>query len=100
MTPEEIAKLNLEELARLDMKEMVDSDTVMMGLSIGGIFLAIAFSLIGFLYFRYGKKNAELSTMITGGVLMGYTYFVTKTLYILLVGLGIMGAHFYLQKKQ
>jgi hypothetical protein len=57
--------------------------SVMEGLDLGGfslatILLAVFFSLIGFLAFRYGKKNNEPRPLFLGIALMAYGYFVSN----------------------
>jgi len=46
------------------------------------------FSLIGFVFFVYGKKNSVFTPMVIGIALMAYTYFVSNLL--LLCGIGVV----------
>ena len=49
----------------------------------------ILFSGIGYVAFSYGKKMDNLRVMIQGGVLMGYSYLVSDTLWMYLIGTGL-----------
>jgi len=68
-------------------------DSLFMGMSMGGLLANLLFSIIGFLYFRYGKSTGSVPTMVTGLALMLYPYIISNTLYMVLIGLGIMLAH-------
>jgi hypothetical protein len=46
----------------------------------------VLFSGIGYVAFSYGKKMDNMSMMIKGGVLMGYSYVVPGTLWMYLIG--------------
>jgi len=63
------------------------SDLIFFGLSMTGIFFGFLFSMLGFAYFRIGKRNQNFKRMILGVLLMIYPYFVTNTIYIILIGL-------------
>jgi hypothetical protein len=56
-------------------------------ISLYGILAAAFFSLIGFAYFLYGKKSVSYSFLFCGITLMAYPYFISKTVYIVVVGL-------------
>jgi len=47
----------------------------------------VVFSIIGLGYLSYGKKSQQLLMVVCGIGLMGYSYFVDGTLYIILIGL-------------
>jgi hypothetical protein len=47
----------------------------------------VVFSIIGLGYLSYGKKSQQLMMVICGIGLMGYSYFVGGTLYLILIGL-------------
>lgn len=49
----------------------------------------ILFSGIGYVAFVYGKKMGNYRVMIQGAVLMGYSYVVSDTLWMYLIGTGL-----------
>jgi len=55
--------------------------------SLPWIIVAGLFGIIGMAYFMYGKKSLRYVFLICGIVFMGYPYFVTRTLYMGIVGL-------------
>ena len=57
----------------------------------------LVFGAIGFSVFIYGKKNAAIKPMIIGILLMGYTYFVTGTLAIYLIGAALLALLYFLR---
>jgi len=65
----------------------------------GSIIAMIIFSVIGIGYFTYGKKSQQLLMVICGIALMGYSYFVDGTVYIILIGAGLSGLPFILARK-
>lgn len=59
------------------------------------LFAMLLFSLIGFAAFLYGKRSANFSYMAIGAVLIGYTYFVSDTLLLYLIGAALCGALYW-----
>lgn len=55
----------------------------------------ILFGAIGMGYFVYGKKQAAILPLVCGVGLMVFPYFVTGTLWMLLVGAALMAAPWY-----
>jgi hypothetical protein len=55
----------------------------------GGVIAMVVFSIIGLGYLAYGKKSQQLLMILCGIGLMGYSYFVDGTLYIILIGLAL-----------
>ncbi|WP_035051712.1 hypothetical protein [Andreprevotia chitinilytica] len=53
------------------------------------LFAGFLFSLIGFIAFRYGKKQQQMKTMIIGIALMVYPYFVPETWMLYLIGVAL-----------
>jgi len=51
------------------------------------IIAALVFSALGFVYFSYGKKQTKMPLVITGGLLMGYSYFTPTLAWNIGVGL-------------
>ncbi|MGW8302394.1 MAG: hypothetical protein ACWGNO_10005, partial [Desulfobacterales bacterium] len=64
------------------------------GYTKGSIIAMIIFSVIGLGYFAYGKKSQQLIMLLCGIALMGYSYFVDGTGYIILIGLGLSATPF------
>ena len=52
------------------------------------LFLGLIFSMIGFGYFRYGKRQGDGRAMLVGVVLMVYPYFITSPFAV--VGVGVL----------
>ena len=71
-----------------------------LGLSASGLFAGLLFSLAGYLYFRAGWREKDFLTLGTGIALMAFPYVITKTLYIVLVGAGIMALHYFYRNYQ
>ncbi|WP_018608435.1 hypothetical protein [Uliginosibacterium gangwonense] len=59
------------------------------------LFAMLLFSLIGFAAFLYGKRAVNVSYMAIGAALMGYTYFVSDTLLLYLIGAALCGALYW-----
>jgi len=69
------------------------------GSSKGSIIVMVVFSIVGLGYLAYGKKSQQLLMVICGIGLMGYSYFITGTLNILLIGLVLSALPFVLAGK-
>jgi hypothetical protein len=67
---------------------------IKLGSTKGSIIAMVFFSVIGVSYFTYGKKSQQLLMVICGIALMGYSYFVSGTIYIVLIGAGICALPF------
>jgi hypothetical protein len=65
----------------------------------GSIIAMVVFSVIGIGYLSYGKKSQHLSMIVCGIALMGYSYFVDGTVYIVLVGAGLCVLPFILGRN-
>jgi len=65
----------------------------------GSIIAMVVFSVVGMGYFSYGKKSKRLLMTIFGIALMGYSYFVAGTVYIILIGVGLSALPFILGRK-
>jgi len=65
----------------------------------GSIIAMVIFSIIGIGYLSYGKKSQQLLMAICGVALMGYSYFVEGTVYIILIGVGLSALPFILGRK-
>lgn len=53
------------------------------------LFAGLLFGTIGFLAFRYGKRQTLFLPMIIGVVLMVYPYFVAQTWLLYAIGCGL-----------
>ena len=65
------------------------------GFTMWGIIASVVFSVAGMVYLKIGRKESDFFTIFTGLALLGFPYFVTKTLYIVLIGSAIMAYHYY-----
>jgi hypothetical protein len=65
----------------------------------GSIIAMVIFSIFGIGYLTYGKKSNQLLMVICGIALMGYPYFVNGTIYIVLIGVGLIALPFILGRK-
>ena len=65
----------------------------------GSVIAMVVFSIIGMGYLSYGKKSQQLLMVICGIGLMGYSYFVDGTLYIILIGLALGALPFVLSRR-
>jgi hypothetical protein len=54
------------------------------------LFLGFVFSVIGFGYYRYGRRQSETGALIAGIALMVYPLFVTSPATITVIGLLLM----------
>jgi hypothetical protein len=69
------------------------------GLTKSSIIAMLIFSIIGLGYFAYGKKSRQFLMLICGIALMGYSYFVNGTGYIILIGIGLSALPFIVGRK-
>ena len=69
------------------------------GYTKGSVIAMIIFSVIGLGYFTYGKKSRQFLMLICGVALMGYSYFVDGTGYIILTGVGLSVLPFIFGRK-
>ena len=58
----------------------------MFGFSLSDILVSLIFSAIGFVYFSYGKKQAQFKLMVCGLGLMVYSYFTPTIIWNIGVG--------------
>jgi hypothetical protein len=74
-------------------------DHVTGGHTKGSIIAMVIFSIVGLGYMTYGKKSQQLLMLICGLALMGYSYFVNGTAYIVLIGVGLSALPFIFARK-
>ena len=65
----------------------------------GSIVAMVVFSIIGLGYLTFGKKSQRLLMVVCGIALMGYSYFISGTVYIILIGIGLSILPFILGKN-
>jgi hypothetical protein len=58
------------------------------------LFLGFVSSVIGFAYYRYGKRQDETIALVVGIALMVYPLFATRPLTIVVIGLLLMAGPF------
>ena len=63
------------------------------------IIAMVIFSIIGLGYFAYGKKSQQLLMLTCGIALLGYSYFVNGTGYIILIGIGLSALPLIIGRK-
>ncbi|MDD4003896.1 MAG: hypothetical protein PHW69_01665 [Elusimicrobiaceae bacterium] len=64
----------------------------------GSIFVMVMLSLVGFVYFRYGKTQQDIASIVCGIALIGFPYLVSDTLYMTIIGIAIIVVHFFIKK--
>lgn len=69
------------------------------GYTKGSVVAMVIFSIIGLGYLAYGKKSQQLLMLICGIALMGYSYLVDDTVYIILIGVGLSALPFIFSRK-
>ena len=57
----------------------------------------LLFGSIGMGYFVYGKKQGRFVAMLSGFALTAFTYFVTNSLLIVLIGIVLMALPYFLR---
>ena len=103
----EISKGNAPKIVENDLRPTVNElsgDVGMInrfadGSTKGSIIAMAVFSIIGLGYLTYGKKSQKLLMVVFGIALMGYSYFVDGTVYIILVGAGLSALPFILGRR-
>jgi len=61
-----------------------------MSLDAGWLFLSILISAVGLGIFIYGKKQQRAPQLVAGLVLMGYSYFVSSTVWMLAIAAAVL----------
>ena len=78
---------------RKKVKELTSFDGIISDLASGStrgsIVAMVVFSIIGLGYLTFGKKSRRLLMVVCGIALMGYSYFISGTVYIILIGIGL-----------
>lgn len=57
-----------------------------MDINLPWLFAGLVFSIIGFAYFRYGKKQAHVPMMVDGVILIAFSYFTDTWVTTAVVG--------------
>ena len=65
----------------------------------GSVVAMVIFSIVGMGYLTYGKKSQQIPMAVCGIALMGYSYFVDGTVYIILIGVGLCALPFILGRN-
>ncbi|MBF0385135.1 MAG: hypothetical protein HQL27_04620 [Candidatus Omnitrophica bacterium] len=65
------------------------------GFDIPKLIANILFGSIGFVAFVYGKKNGLWRKMALGALLIGYTFFISQTLFIYITGIALTSALYF-----
>ncbi len=64
-------------------------------MTMGSVIGGLLFSTIGLFVFGHGKRTLNMNLMGLGGALMGYTFVVSSTAMIYLVGIALTAAAYY-----
>ena len=56
------------------------------------------FGCVGMGYIMYGRKQRNAIALVTGVALLGFSYFISKILLIILVGLILMAIPFFIKQ--
>ncbi len=56
----------------------------------------VLFGAIGFVYFRYGRKQQRTAPMVCGLALMGFPYLVDNTVAIAIIGIALCIAPYFI----
>ena len=57
----------------------------------------LLFGAFGFAYFMYGKKQQAVVPLVSGLVLMIFPYFVSNTIMLVVVGVALIAAPWFLE---
>ena len=57
----------------------------------------IIFGALGLGYFVYGKRQKMIVPLVCGIGLMGYTYFVSNTVLLVVIGCVLLGVPFFIK---
>jgi len=68
------------------------------GMSMWGMAASGLFSLVGIIYLRQGRAANDVNRILCGLALLAYPFFVTKTVYIVLVGAALTAAPYLMEK--
>ncbi len=63
-----------------------------MSLDPGSLFLSLLISVVGLGFFIYGKKQRRAPQLVAGVVLMGYSYFVSSVVWMLVIAAAVLAA--------
>lgn len=99
----ELSRETTEKDLRTTAKELSGDVSILSDFTAGrtkrNIIAMLIFSIIGLGYFAYGKKSQQFVMLICGIALMGYSYFVSGTGYIILIGIGLSALPFIVGRK-
>ncbi len=68
------------------------------GMSLWGMIASLFFSMIGVYYLKRGKSETDVPMLISGLALITYCFFVSDTVYILLLGIVLMSAPYIIDR--
>jgi hypothetical protein len=67
--------------------------------SVALLIWGVVFSSIGLGYFLYGKNQQVLAPLLSGLALMIFPYFVSSTMVLVLIGLGLCVIPYYFRRR-
>jgi len=68
----------------------------MLNLSPASLFIGLIAGAFGVAYFVYGKKQAKLVPMVSGVLLCVYPYVFESVLWLVVIGLALIAAPFFI----
>jgi hypothetical protein len=74
------------------------SKGALFGLSMSGVLASLLFSGVGIFYFKRGKATNDMPMLVSGIALLVYPFFITDTLYIVVVGLALTALPWWAQR--
>ena len=85
------------EVARLRPFASVTRTAKVGGVDSSNLFLSLFISTVGFAYFVYGRKRPSYPFMLTGVVMMGFSYFLDSLWLSLLIGIVLAAVPFFMR---
>lgn len=77
---------------------MLDTSRHTAGMDTATLLWGLLFGSIGLGYFLYGKKQARLVPLLCGLALMIYPYFVANVYALVMIGVGIAAAPYFIRQ--
>ncbi len=73
----------------------MDASSGGMGFNWVKLLFSFVFGIIGIYAFNYGRKEKNYKPVVIGIALMGYPYFVSNTILMVAIGVGLSAALYY-----
>jgi hypothetical protein len=69
----------------------------LMNMNASTLLWGLLFSSIGMVYFIYGKHKGQTVTLLSGIVMIAYTFFISSPILIVIIGIVLMAIPFFIQ---